>query len=132
MQHPTDRKRVLLIEDDPWVQSVLAELLRDEGYAVSRAVTGGEGLRLAEQSRPAVILLDLQLPDKPGIQMLRTLKDRAGTREIPVLVVSAHPELLHHCQDCADGVHSKPFDVTALLDNVQRLVHGPSAATSGR
>jgi DNA-binding response OmpR family regulator len=132
MQHAADRNRVLLIEDDPWVQSVLAELLRDEGYAVSRATTGGEGLRLAEQTRPAVILLDLHLPDTPGIQMLRRLKERAATRETPVLVVSAHADLLEQCQNCADGVHSKPFDVGALLAHIQYLVRTPSTATSSR
>ena len=132
MQPLADADRVLLIDDDPWVRSVLDELLRDEGYRVVRAATGGEGLRLAEQTRPAVILLDLHLPDTPGVQMLRTLKDRAATREIPVLVVSAHPELLRECQDCAEGVHSKPFDLTALLDHVRRLLPGASATRSPR
>src|SRR5689334_7626611 len=52
-------ERVLLIEDDPWVQSLLAELLEDEGYVISRALTGREGLRMSEQLKPALIVLDL-------------------------------------------------------------------------
>jgi CheY-like chemotaxis protein len=131
MNHPAAPQRVLLIEDDPWVQSVLAELLHDEGYAISRALTSRDGLRMSEQLRPALIVLDLRMPDTPGVELLRTLKDRAATRDIPVLVLSAHPELLEHCRDCADGVHRKPFDVTALIEHVQQLVR-PVAATPPR
>jgi DNA-binding response OmpR family regulator len=127
VKHTAAPERVLLIEDDPWVQSVLAELLHDEGYAVSRALTSRDGLRMAEQLRPALIVLDLRMPDTPGVELLRTLKSRAATREVPVLVVSAHPELLEHCRDCADGVHPKPFDVTELIEHVQQLV-GPVSA----
>jgi DNA-binding response OmpR family regulator len=120
-------KRVLLIEDDPWVQSLLAELLHDEGYAISRALTSRDGLRMAHQLRPALIVLDLRMPDTPGIELLRTFKGRIETRDIPVLVVSAHPELLENCRDCADGVHRKPFDVTALVEHVQQLVRRVAA-----
>ena len=132
MARPADGDQVLLIEDDPWVQSVLAELLQDEGYTVSRALTSREGLRLAEHVQPALIILDLHLPDTPGIDLLRTLKDRPTTREVPVLVVSAYPQLLEECHGCADGVHSKPFDVTALLDHVRQLVRGSAASIPPR
>jgi DNA-binding response OmpR family regulator len=131
MQRCPDSNRVLLIEDDPWVQSILAELLTDEGYHVARALTGHQGLRLAEQFRPALIVLDLQMPDASGRDVLRTLKDCPTTRHIPVLVVSAHLELLRECEGCAEGVHRKPFDVTALLAHVQRLVPGPPPAAPG-
>jgi CheY-like chemotaxis protein len=122
MNQPAAPERVLLIEDDPWVQSVLAELLHDEGYTISRALTSRDGLRMTEQLKPALIVLDLRMPDTPGVELLRTLKDRPATRDIPVLVLSAHPELLEHCRDCADGVHRKPFDLTELIDHVQQLV----------
>jgi DNA-binding response OmpR family regulator len=124
-------QRVLLIEDDPWVQSLLAELLTDEGYMVSRALTSREGLRISEQLKPALIVLDLRMPDTPGVELLRTLKQRAATRDTPVLVVSGHPELLENCRDCADGVHRKPFDVTELIEHVHRLVR-PAASTPPR
>ena len=127
MNQPAAPEPVLLIEDDPWVQSVLAELLSDEGYAVSRALTSREGLRIAEQLKPALIVLDLRMPDTPGVDLLRELKRRAATRDIPVLVLSGHPELLEDCRDCADGLHRKPFDVTELIEHVQQLVRPISA-----
>jgi DNA-binding response OmpR family regulator len=128
--NPAARERVLLIEDDPWVQSLLAELLHDEGYAISRALTSRDGLKMTEQLRPALIVLDLRMPDSPGVELLRTLNGRTATRDTPVLVVSAHPELLEGCRDCADGVHRKPFDISELIEHVHQLVRAMPAPAS--
>jgi DNA-binding response OmpR family regulator len=122
---------VLLIEDDRWVQSVLAELLQDEGYIVSRARTSRDGMRLAQRVEPGLIVLDLHLPDTPGVELLQALKKGTITRDIPVLVVSAHPEQLETCVECADGVHPKPFDVSALLQHVQQLMRTRKCTTTG-
>jgi two-component system response regulator (stage 0 sporulation protein F) len=115
---------VLIIDDDVWIRSVMTEILVAEGYAVAEATDGQAGLELAEQLQPAVIVLDLALPGRSGLEVLRELKDRQPTQDIPVLVVSAYALLLlgkdaRH----ADGVLQKPFDVAELLAYVEHAAN---------
>ncbi len=99
----------------------MTELLVDEGYAVAEASNGQIGLELAEQLQPAVIVLDLALPGRSGLEVLQELKARRPTHEIPVLVVSAYALLLLG-KDArrADGVIQKPFDLAELLARVEQ------------
>ena len=64
------QKTVLVVEDDPWIRSLMADLLAGEGYAVVQAADGKAGLNLAEQHDPDVILLDLAMPEKSGLDVL--------------------------------------------------------------
>src|SRR5262245_56164444 len=81
--------RVLVIEDEQALQQVLDYNLRQAGYEVRSAVCGDEGTRLARELRPDVVLLDLMLPDLAGMEVCRTLKRDAETRDIPIVIVSA-------------------------------------------
>jgi two-component system response regulator (stage 0 sporulation protein F) len=126
---------VLIIDDDVWIRSVMAETLVAEGYAVAGATNGQAGLELAEQLQPAVIVLDLALPGRSGLEVLQELKHRRPTHEIPVLVVSAYAMLLlgkdaRH----ADGVIQKPFDLAELLAGVEHAANNgrrPPLASNG-
>ncbi len=117
------RGTVLVIDDDAWIRSVIAEFLADEGYTVTQAGDGSSGLDLAERLQPDVILLDLALPMRSGLEVLQRLKERQPTREIPVIIVSAYAMLLigDHAGR-ADGVVHKPIDLKQLLDHVNGLV----------
>jgi CheY-like chemotaxis protein len=112
---------VLIVDDDAWIRSVMTEMLVDEGYAVAEASNGQIGLELAERLQPAVIVLDLALPGRSGLEVLRELKKRRPTHDIPVLVVSAYALLLLG-EDArrADGVIQKPFDLAELFARVDR------------
>jgi CheY-like chemotaxis protein len=138
MPHPVPvQQLVLIIEDDAWIRSVMTEMLVAEGYAVAEATNGQAGLELAQQLQPAVIVLDLALPGRSGLEVLQELKHRRPTFDIPVLVVSAYALLLlakdsHH----ADGVIQKPFDLAELLARVEQAANtgrlsSPPARTSG-
>ena len=117
------RGSVLVIDDDPWIRSVIAEFLADGGYSVTEAGDGSSGLDLAKRLQPDVILLDLALPMRSGLEVLQRLKARQPTREIPVIVVSAYAMLLigEHAGRADGGVH-KPIDLRQLLDHVNGLV----------
>ncbi|HEY3061394.1 MAG TPA: response regulator [Chloroflexota bacterium] len=115
------QKTVLIIEDDPWTRTITTALLAGEGFAVVEAKNGEEGLNLAREHAPDAVLLDLALPTKSGLEVLRELKASDKTDGIPVIVVSAYGTLMNE-QDAhqADGVIQKPFDYDDLVGQVER------------
>ena len=121
----TGQKTILVIEDDPWTRTITTALLAGEGFAVVEAKNGEEGLRLAAQHQPDVVLLDLALPTKSGLEVLRELKSTSATRDIPVIVVSAYGTLMNE-QDAhqAAGVIQKPFDYDDLVSQVEQAATG--------
>jgi CheY-like chemotaxis protein len=126
---------VLIVDDDIWIRSVMTEMLVAEGYAVAEASNGQTGLALAEQLQPAVIVLDLALPGRSGLEVLQDLKERQPTHDIPIVVVSAYALLLLG-KDArrADGVIQKPFELAELLARVEHAANTgkrPAVASSG-
>jgi len=117
----TGQKTVLVIEDDPWTRTITTALLAGEGFAVVEAKNGEEGLQLARQHAPDAVLLDLALPTKSGLEVLRELKGDQQTDSIPVIIVSAYGSLMNE-QDAsqAAGVVQKPFDYDELVGQVER------------
>src|SRR5258706_664438 len=77
------QKTVLVVEDDPWIRSLMADLLAGEGYSVVQASDGKAGLDMAEERDPDVILLDLAMPQKSGPDVLHELNSREPTRDNP-------------------------------------------------
>ncbi len=115
------QKTVLVIEDDPWTRTITTALLAGEGFAVLEAKTGEEGLSAARRQAPDVILLDLALPTRSGLEVLRELKSGASTQRIPVIIVSAYAALMSdHDARQAQGVIQKPFDYDDLVGQVER------------
>lgn len=121
------QKTVLVIEDDPWTRTITTALLAGEGFAVVEAKTGEEGLHLARMHSPDAVLLDLALPTKSGLEVLRELKGDAQTDDIPVIIVSAYGSLMND-QDAsqASGVVQKPFDYDDLVGQVERATTSSS------
>ena len=117
----TRQKTVLVIEDDPWTRTITTALLAGEGFAVVEAKNGEEGLRMARLHGPDAVLLDLALPTKSGLEVLRELKGDEATGAIPVIIVSAYGMLMNE-QDAhqAAGVIQKPFDYDDLVEKVER------------
>lgn len=84
----SQKKRVLLVEDDRFLRRACEAGLQQRGFEVVTAADGDEGLRAAKGSRFDLILLDLLMPKKPGIDVLTDLKADAATSDIPVLILS--------------------------------------------
>lgn len=81
-------KTILLVEDEPTLQKTLSLALQHEGYEVKNALDGEAGLKLARETNPDLILLDLILPKMDGFEVLDELKKDDATKDIPVLVLT--------------------------------------------
>lgn len=118
--------KVLIIDDEPHILKVASiSLRRIGGCEVSVAENGAGGLAAAGAEKPDVILLDFQLPDTDGYQVLRQLKNDAATREIPVILCTASTEHADEARAVAAGaigVIHKPFDPMRLAENMRHLL----------
>ncbi len=116
-------RRILVVEDDPSIRALCADVLRDQGYRVETAVDGQDGLDHLS-SHPDLILLDLMMPIVDGREFLR--KVHTGALSLaPVLVMTADFGLLQ--LRGAKQVMQKPFEISALLDTVARLLSASPA-----
>jgi DNA-binding response OmpR family regulator len=115
--------QVLVVEDDPSVRGLLDTLLTSEGYRVTTASDGIEGLSEAAAHRPAVILLDIVMPDLGGMRVLEEMQANPLLAGVPVLVLTGRLEAIGPLQDQlgADRVFSKPFGVEDLLARIAEL-----------
>ncbi len=117
--------RILVIEDEPDLLQVLEYNLRQAGHAVQATSRGHEGLQLARDSRPDLVLLDLMLPDLPGKDVCRLLQTAPETRSIAIVIVSARGEEVDRVLGFelgADDYLVKPFSMRELLLRIQAVL----------
>ncbi|MBN2192324.1 MAG: response regulator [Polyangiaceae bacterium] len=117
--------KILVVEDERDLRQVLEFNLRHAGHQVILAATGGEGLALAHEHAPDLVLLDLMLPDISGTEVCRTLKDDTRTRAVPIVMVTARGEEIDRVVGFELGAEDyivKPFSVRELLLRVQAIL----------
>ncbi|MCU1692574.1 MAG: DNA-binding response regulator [Frankiales bacterium] len=119
--------KVLVVEDDPSVRGLLDTLLSAEGYEVVTASDGLAGLVKAAATNPALILLDLMMPDLGGVRVLEELRDDPELADTPVVVVTGKVDAVPAMRDLLgeDNVFVKPFAVAELLARVDAVTGGP-------
>ena len=118
--------KVLVIDDEPDVLTVCRVNLEHAGHEVLVATGGAEGMALARAEHPDVIVLDLMMPMMDGFDVLDELTDDDGTREVPVLILTARARVLDKVRGWragAWGYLTKPFAPAALTADVGRLEH---------
>lgn len=117
----------LIVEDDRGVRNLLETVLTAEGFEVASARDGLEGLLKLRMLTPAVLVLDIMMPDVGGLRVLDELAEDHA--DVPVVVVTGKPEAAASCRERigADNVFEKPFDVDALVSRL-RAVAGLGAA----
>ncbi len=109
--------RILIIEDEPDLRDVVQFNLEEAGYEVLTAANGSEGLRLAREKKPALVLLDIMLPDISGLDVCRTLKNAPETSQLFVVLLTAKAEEIDRVVGFelgADDYVVKPFSVREL------------------
>ena len=121
---------VLVVDDDDAVRDLVETVLTDEGYRVWTAENGRAALSLLDAIRPAVILMDINMPRLDGLSACQIIRGDARTADLPVLIMSACPLERAQWRNCrADAFLPKPFDLDRLIDQVAAYA---GAATRSR
>lgn len=119
---PQTKARVLLIEDDKEIRQVLTELLQGSGYSLLQAESGEQGLELAEQQIPELIVLDVTLTGVDGWTILTKLQDNPALADIPVVVLGAVSDTDMALSLGATTLVSKPIDAARLTSELAMLL----------
>jgi len=123
-------RNALIIDDEPDMTTYLGTLLSDNGWRVRTANSADDGLALAKQETPDVVLLDLMMPDRGGLSALLELRKTPSLTAVPIVIVSGIQETLTHDfrafldrfkHKQPDAFLDKPVDPTTLLDKLNEL-----------
>jgi len=118
-------KRILVIEDQEDNRRILRDLLTSVGYEIIEAVTGEEGVALAETGHPDLILMDIQLPGIDGYEATRRVRAHPALRQVPIIAVTSYAlsgdDVKAMEAGCTDYV-PKPFSPRALLAKIREYL----------
>lgn len=115
--------KILIIDDDPDVRTLMYSLMQKQGYEVETASKKEEVFAKLNVFEPSLILLDVLLSGADGREICQEIKSNKKTKHIPVLMISAHPGAAENISSYgADDFVSKPFNTEILLEKLQRLV----------
>ncbi|MEJ2096574.1 MAG: response regulator [Deltaproteobacteria bacterium] len=113
-------KKILIIDDDPFVVKYLQAVFSDNGYLTCSASSTSEGLQVVKKEKPDLITLDLQMPDEWGPRFYRKLRKDPDLKDIPVIVISGI-DGDHAIKDAVAFV-SKPFDPEKIIGIVKNTI----------
>ncbi|HAH06961.1 MAG TPA: hypothetical protein DCM05_10625 [Elusimicrobia bacterium] len=115
-------KKILIVEDEPDYLDLLEHVLKKAGYSVAKAANGEDGLKAYKESKPDLVLLDLNLPDMDGLDICRKIRAEGPRPKTPILlcsVRSAVAPVAEGLEAGADDYVLKPFDASDLLARVK-------------
>lgn len=121
---------ILVVDDEPSQVEVLTIRLRAQGFSTLAANTGQSGLSLAQQNRPSLIVLDVQLPDLDGLVICEQLSDDPATCTIPIIILSGAetPDVVRRSRAAGCQYYvRKPYDPNALLLLIENAIRETSA-----
>ena len=124
---------ILIVEDNEKNMKLVRDILRHHGHETAEAATGEDGVRLAAERRPDLVLMDIQLPDIDGIEALRRIRGERTLDAVPVIAVSASVMPDDQQKIVASGFDAfvtKPIQLKDFLATVQRLLASGRASSS--
>lgn len=131
-RQPVQQYSVLIVDDDAAMADVLSTRLARQGFRTLTAHRGQDGLTLAKEKRPDLILLDLRLPDRDGFDVCAELDESVETTGIPIIILSgmARPDVIRKSRAAGCRYYvRKPYDPDALLLLIQQALSESSGAT---
>jgi len=124
---------ILVVDDHDDIRRALTIRLEQSGFTVIAACNGLEAIEVASHSTPALILMDLNMPDLDGLEATLRLKREPHLATVPVIALTAYAlpgdQSRAICAGC-DDFHAKPFDFERLLSQIQRLISVTSATSA--
>ncbi|MBL0220301.1 MAG: response regulator [Myxococcales bacterium] len=119
------RPKILVVDDDPAARVMLSDLLAGEGYAVTATSDGLTALTVVERAVPDIIISDVSMPGMDGFELVRELRARAASAEVPILLLSAIAQSARRVTGLdlgADDFVAKPVDLDELLARIRALL----------
>ena len=117
---------VLVVDDDEEIRTFLTTLMGDEGAAALQAADGDEALATAIRAKPDLITLDLSMPGRDGIETFCDLRKNPATEQIPVCIITGHPEFRKVIYDRPvtppEGFIEKPCDPEHVVKTIRRIL----------
>ena len=126
---------ILVVEDEPPLQQLLAYNLKSAGFDVAQAYDGEEALQLIDERAPDLVLLDWMLPEISGVELCRRLRRRSDTAQVPIIMLTARTEehdRLRGLETGADDYITKPFSPAELVARVRAVLRRVRPAFSGQ
>lgn len=124
----------LIIEDEPAQMALMSYNLKQGGFQLAEAVNGEEGLLLAEELLPDIIVLDWMLPEVSGIEICRQLKKHSHTKEIPIIMLTARGEeadRIRGLETGADDYMTKPYSINELIARTRSILRRTRPSSVG-
>jgi len=124
----SDKKKVLIIDDEEDVLTFLSTLLEDNGYRTISAKNGNEAMVKVRSEKPDAVTLDITMPEKSGVKFYREMKDDTALRKIPIVIVTGISEDFQKFISTRkqapppEGYIQKPIDKQVLLDTLKKLL----------
>jgi len=118
-------KTILIVEDNENNMMLVRDVLQMKGYTVLEATTGTEGVRLTLESKPDLVLIDIQLPDIDGITVFAQIRANEATKGIPLLAVSASvmpDEKQKIISSGFDAYITKPLNMKSFVETVEKFI----------
>jgi len=117
----SDKKKILVVDDEESIHLLYKEEFEEEGYEVTSAINGEEALELFDKIEPDLVILDINMPGMDGIEVLRKMKEKRP--DIPVIISSAYPEYKQDLASWAsDDYIVKSFNLDELKESVRRHI----------
>ena len=124
---------ILVVDDDPVILKLLEVNFEMEGFTVLVAHDGEEGIEVARRDRPEVIVSDIMMPKRSGLELVSELKGDPDTSDIPIILLSAkaqNADVRVGLDSGADDYVTKPFEPLDLVDRVNRLLEARASKRS--
>ncbi|HVT45014.1 MAG TPA: response regulator [Thermoanaerobaculia bacterium] len=118
-------RKILVVEDNEMNMQLVEYLLEEGGFAILKATSGEEALRVASDETPDLILMDIHLPGMDGLTVVREMKVDERTRTIPILALTAHAmrgDRDRFLDAGCDGYISKPIDVKTFISSLEKFL----------
>ena len=118
-------KTILIVEDNENDMMLVRDVLQSKGYTVLDAVTGAEGVRIAIEAKPDLVLMDIGLPDIDGIAALAQIRANEASRGIPMLAVSASEmpdEKQRIVASGFDAYITKPLNMKSFVETIEKFI----------
>jgi len=120
-----ENKKILIVEDDQHIRKLLTILIRKEDVEIDEAVEGNEALQKLQDNRYDLVILDIMMPNVDGFSILKELREKPATAQLPVIIVTAKTEdkdLMRGYSMGANYYITKPFEPQDLIHSIELIL----------